>query len=151
MSEYELYHHGVKGMKWGVRKKRESSSDHNKNYSDKQRKRDRAFYGKRGEKRINKKLNEGYGLQGARHHEVERKDRAEKNKKLVRKGAKSVAKTLSKLAMMSLVDDVFYGGAGKKAAKEVINGVGRAAVTAFTMARGGYDIKWYDKRGRRVG
>ena len=22
MSEYELYHHGVKGMKWGVRKKR---------------------------------------------------------------------------------------------------------------------------------
>lgn len=23
--EYELYHHGVKGMKWGVRKKRESS------------------------------------------------------------------------------------------------------------------------------
>ena len=26
MNEYELYHHGVKGMKWGVRKKRPSNS-----------------------------------------------------------------------------------------------------------------------------
>ena len=26
MSEYELYHHGVKGMKWGVRKQREPST-----------------------------------------------------------------------------------------------------------------------------
>lgn len=25
MNEYELYHHGVKGMKWGVRKKRDSN------------------------------------------------------------------------------------------------------------------------------
>ncbi len=25
-NQYELYHHGVKGMKWGVRKKREKSS-----------------------------------------------------------------------------------------------------------------------------
>ncbi len=25
-NQYELYHYGVKGMKWGVRKKREKSS-----------------------------------------------------------------------------------------------------------------------------
>ena len=52
----------------------------NSGYSSKQRKRDRAFYGKRGEKRINKKLNQGHGLQGARHYEVERKEKREKNK-----------------------------------------------------------------------
>ena len=31
----ELFHYGVKGMKWGVRRKR---NEHNKNYTDKQRK-----------------------------------------------------------------------------------------------------------------
>lgn len=145
MSEYELYHHGVKGMKWGVRKKRDSSSDHNKNYSDKQRKRDRAFYGKRGEKRINKKLNEGYGLQGARHHEVERKERAEKNKKLVRKGATKAAKVVSTMSTYYLIDQVFYNGAGTRVVKNAVKNAGRAAVTAYVKARGGYDIRWYDR------
>ena len=27
MAEYELYHHGIKGMKWGVRKKKEKTID----------------------------------------------------------------------------------------------------------------------------
>lgn len=64
-----LMHYGVLGMKWGHRKSTNASNknSHNKNYTDKQRKNDRAFYGQRGEKRINKKLNEGYGLRGARH------------------------------------------------------------------------------------
>ena len=71
----ELFHYGVKGMKWGVRRK---GNEHNKNYTDKQRKNDRAMYGDRAEKRINRKLNEGYGLRGARHFEVERRERKEK-------------------------------------------------------------------------
>lgn len=80
-NQYELYHYGIKGMKWGRRKKRDSKNAHNKNYTDKQRKNDRAFYGEKGEKRINKKLNEGYGLRGARHFEAERRQRVEKRKK----------------------------------------------------------------------
>lgn len=70
--------------------------------------------------------------------------------KAVRVAAKG-ASVASKAALYSAVDDVFYGGAGKKIAKETIIQTGRAAVTAYTMARGGYDIKWYDNYGRRVG
>lgn len=69
MSE-ELRHYGVKGMKWGVRKNR------NPNYTEKQRQRDRQFYGKGGERRINSKLNKGYGIQSARNYESDRLHRA---------------------------------------------------------------------------
>lgn len=104
--EDSLAHYGVKGMKWGVRRKRD---EHNKNYTDKQRKNDRAMYGNRAEKRINRKLNEGYGLQGARHFEVERKERSEKRKKTVRKAGTTVASLV-------LGDYLFNGGANTKLA-----------------------------------
>ena len=54
------------------------------------------------------------------------------------------AKIASKAALYSAVDDIFYGGAGKRIAKETIKQTGRAVVTAFTMANGGYDIRWFD-------
>lgn len=76
------------------------------------------------------------------------------NAKIKEKTAKAVVKgaeVAGKLMMASTVDDIFYGGAGKKIAKEAVIQTGRAAVTAYTMARGGYDIKWYDNQGRRVG
>lgn len=62
----ELYHHGVKGMKWGVRK------EWNANYSDSQRIRDKAVYGRGGVKRINKSLNKGHSISGARSIEADR-------------------------------------------------------------------------------
>lgn len=142
----ELTHYGVKGMKWGVRRNRV-----NKDYSAKQRKQDRAFYGKGGEKRINKKLNEGHGLRGARHYEAERKERGEKMKRIAKKGAKKVGKALSTVGTYYIIDQVFYNGAGTRIAKEAIVQTGRAAVTGILMAMGRTDIKWYDKRGRRVG
>ena len=148
MNDLELYHYGVKGMKWGVRKK---SSTVNKSYTAKQRKQDRAFYGKSGEKRINKRLNDGHGLRGARHYEAERKTRNEKTKKVVKKGAKAASRAMTKLGLAYMTDQIFYNGVGTKIAKETVKTMGRAAVTAYTMARGGYDIKWYDKYGRRVG
>lgn len=81
-----LAHYGVKGMKWGVRRARKtSSSSRNKSYTEKQRKNDRAFYGAKGERRINRNLNKGYGLRGARHLEVERRDAREKRKKFAKK------------------------------------------------------------------
>lgn len=144
----ELLHYGVKGMRWGVRRNRNAV---NKSYSAKQRKQDRAFYGQGGERRINKKLNEGHGLRGARHYEAERKERGEKFKKKAKRGAKAVAGTLAKVGEAYVVDQMFFGGYGTTACKEALRTVGMATITAVKMARGGYDIKWYDKAGNRVG
>lgn len=80
-----------------------------------------------------------------------KKLRQKVTKEKAAKYAQKGAEVASKAALMSLTDDVFYGGAGKKILKEVAVTTGRAAVTAYTMANGGYDIKWFDKQGRRVG
>jgi len=63
----ELYHHGVKGMKWGVRK-----DNRNPNYSESQRRRDRRIYSESGVRRINKSMNRGESISGARSIEAER-------------------------------------------------------------------------------
>ena len=107
----ELYHYGVKGMKWGVRKKR---NEHNKNYTDRQRKNDRALYGNRAEKRINRKLNEGYGLRGARHFEVERKERREKRKKTAKKAVKAIGSAAVTVGSAWAYDQIFAGGVGTR-------------------------------------
>lgn len=61
----ELYHFGIKGMKWGVRKKRDKPSKAqlnkpNADYTSRQRITDRASYGKKGVKRINRRMNKGH-------------------------------------------------------------------------------------------
>lgn len=106
MRNDELMHYGVLGMKWGQHRARNKNA-HNKNYSDTQRKNDRALYGQRGEKRINKRLNEGYGLRGARHFEVERRERTEKRKKSIKKAA-------SRIGTAYVIDKYFNGGAGAR-------------------------------------
>ena len=173
MVEYELYlcHHGVKGMKWGVRRSRNntakkkykkrvndafnryeksiadiekpykrgqtlSAKDQAREAAAEKRYRDEATKAKADYKTVRK---------------VERKATNEKLKKAAIKTAAKGAKVASKLAMYSALDDVFYGGAGKKIAKETLVQTGRAATTAVLMAMGRYDIKWYDKYGRRVG
>lgn len=146
--DFPLQHYGVKGMKWGVRRNRNAV---NKDYTAKQRKHDRTFYGKGGEKRINKRLNEGHGLRGARHYEAERKEKNEKLKRVAKKGAKKVANVMSTIGTYYMIDQVFYGGAGTRIVKETAVQTGRAAITGILMAMGRTDIKWYDKQGWRVG
>ena len=141
-----LAHYGVKGMKWGVRRARKtSSSSRNKSYTEKQRKNDRAFYGAKGERRVNRNLNKGYGLRGARHLEVERRDAREKRKKFAKKtlmkGAKAASKAAATIGTYYLTDQIFFEGAGTKAAKRVAKAIGRTAVTAFMKTRG-VDVRW---------
>ena len=133
----ELYHYGVKGMKWGHRK----SNAVNKNYTAKQRKQDRAFYGSRGEKRINKKLNQGHGLRGARHYEAERKERNAKRKKMVQKGVRRATKVLGTIGSLYITDKVFYGGAGTKSVKYVGKKAAQKAISSIGKMRG-IDVTW---------
>lgn len=144
---FELYHYGIKGMKWGVRKNRNAV---NKSYSAKQRKQDRAFYGQGGERRINKKLNDGHGLRGARHYEAERKERKEKRQKKAKRAAKVIAGTLAKIGMAYAYDQTFNNGRGTDACKYALKGIGMFTISAYAKARGGSDIHWYDKQGRKI-
>lgn len=63
-----LEHFGVKGMKWGIRKKREEPR--NKNYTSYNRRIDYFKYGDSGVKRINRSMNKGKThVQAAKHEQ----------------------------------------------------------------------------------
>ncbi len=66
MNTNELYHYGVKGMRWGIRRnrKKDNINTANKNrkkiiYSRKDMEIDRILYGDRGVNRIKKRMNNG--------------------------------------------------------------------------------------------
>lgn len=85
MMDNYLEHHGILGQKWGIRRfqnedgtytqlgrERYNKNRPNADYTDKQRKYDRAVYSKGAERRINRRMNEGYGIKAARSLEAQR-------------------------------------------------------------------------------
>lgn len=86
-----LQHHGVKGMKWGVRKDRKHGSGRdtpNKNYSAAMRKSD-SVYGENNVKRINRKMNEGKSHKRAEREVLYGKRGANRIEKRMAKGQKA--------------------------------------------------------------
>lgn len=186
MESTELMHYGVKGMKWGVRKKRDTEVTRTKAaYKTAKKEYNKAYnrtfnslsvYGSMSpskkhrdayDKRVEDVVDKAYRMDDAKKAYKAAKKQAkaaakesrqktpsksaENLKKAAAKGAKATAGCLAKVGQAYVTDQLFFGGYGTAAAKEAIRGVGMAVITAYTMARGGYDIKWYDKQGRRVG
>lgn len=110
-TEY-LAHHGIKGMKWGVR--RAKKNQYNSSYTDKQRKQDRAIYGQGAERRINRRMNDGYGVKGARALEADRAARINKAKTTGKRVAKGILKGTGAVAGYVAYDYLTTGGRGTR-------------------------------------
>lgn len=174
MESTELMHYGVKGMKWGVRRAQKSSGGltdrqikkyAKKGYAQDSFRSNKTVAGKAldaytGAHKIHasakyetssKKQNQARAEKYLADKKSDRSKSAKNLKKKAAKGATAVAGTLAKVGQAYVTDQLFFGGYGTTAVKETIRAVGMASITAYTMARGGYDIKWYDKQGRRVG
>lgn len=167
MSEYVLIHHGVKGMKWGVRKKylnangslnergvkkyakkaysKEAMSDTRvgrmwDRYTGAHKIIGDSMY-KTSSAKKNRAAAEKYLNEKAKS---KKPITAKQTKKTVAKGAKKVADISAKVGAYYLADQVFNGGRTTKVAKAAVKAAGRIIITGVEKARGGYDIHWYD-------
>ncbi len=166
MNTYEeLYHFGVKGMKWGVRK----DDRQNPNYKSKHRLADQKMYSKGAVKRINKNMNEGLGLKAARSLEADRINNYRKKAIVNRRRGGMVGKILggilggasagisvlslrsytekrgtNKIVYSMLHNPMIAGsivGGGAKLGMDLGSDFGRAIGEKGTMRAGGYDPK----------
>lgn len=86
-----LAHFGITGMKWGQRRFQnedgtltpEGKRRYNQNYSEEQRYRDRRVYGRGAVRRINRDMNSGVSISGARSFEADRINSARRKSRLL--------------------------------------------------------------------
>ena len=145
----ELYHYGVKGMKWGVRQAQEAGRElDRKRKLYKQAKLSRNVSLLRGESGVSV----GYKtdtVNQARSEYRQAKKEFEANapaRVKVERGARNATATLAKIGALHIVDKKVFGGAGTEAAKiaaeAAVKVVGMTAITAYHLARGDSNLKW---------
>lgn len=136
----ELMHYGVKGMKWGIRKARQKSrelDDKKAAYTRAMKDDTKSYQEARSAKRTYKAAKKEWRQNAPTKAKLER-------------GAAQTVKALAKVGSMYATDQIFFGGIGTRVVKEAIKVVGMTTITAYTAARGGYDIHWFDKYGRKI-
>lgn len=159
---FELQHYGVKGMKWGRRKAREEyrELDYRKRAYRSAKKHYRATVRRSMRSvvtdpsevkrdRLNAAVDYGKTKRAYKAQKAEIRKNAPVEAKLER-GAVMASRALAKVGTMYVADQVFYGGAGTRATKAVLKGVGMLTISAVAKASGATNIHWYDKNGRKI-
>ena len=172
--QFELQHHGVKGMKWGVRRAKKSSGGLTDRQIKKYAKKGHAQDSFKSNKTVGGKIWDAYTgahkIHGAAKYEASSKkqnrERAEKYladkerdkkaptkqkvAKAAAKGALASTKVLAKVGQAYVTDQLFFGGMGTKAVKKTIQAMGIVTISGWKAAHGATDIHWYDKQGRKI-
>ena len=148
-SDGELYHYGVKGMKWGVQQAKQAGRELDRKkraYNRAKLARNVSLLRREGGESIGYKTDK-YNIAKYEYKQAKKEfnDYAPTRVKAQR-GARNAAVALAKVGAMHVVDKNYLGGVGtaasKVAAEAAIKVVGMTAITAYSLARGHTDLKW---------
>ena len=143
MSDYELYHHGVKGMKWGVRRKKTIVAD--SGHGTRRRPMDEKSHPEDEPWKENRK---NYDLKRDLGTKIDKIRNKKANPveigKMINKGAQTAARIMGKVGMLYLHDQIFFGGVGTKIVKAGSKYVKDSVLNSM------YDTAVLDKNGKVI-